>query len=72
VLFAGGGVRGGQAVGATDRQGAYVMQRPVAPGDVAATVYEALGLDPRQKLIAPDGRPIEVLDQGAAIKEFFT
>jgi hypothetical protein len=71
VLFAGGGVRGGQAVGATDRQGAYVKQRPVAPGDVAATVYEALGFDPRQKLIAPDGRPIEVLDQGAAIKELF-
>jgi hypothetical protein len=35
-------------------------------------VYEAVGIDPRQKLIAPDGRPMEILDQGAPVEELLT
>jgi uncharacterized protein (DUF1501 family) len=71
LLFAGAGVRGGQVIGATDRQGAYATRRPVAPADVACTVYDALGIDPRKTLRAPDGRPIEILDQGGPIKELW-
>jgi hypothetical protein len=71
LLFAGAGVRGGQVLGATDRQGAYVTRRPVAPADVAYTVYDALGIDPRKTLLAPDGRPIEILDQGEPVKELW-
>jgi uncharacterized protein (DUF1501 family) len=71
LLFAGAGVREGQVVGATDKQGAYVTRRPVAPADVACTVYEALGIEQRKQLRAPDGRPIEILDQGEYIKELF-
>ena len=71
LLFAGAGVRGGQVIGATDKQGAYVTRRPVAPADVACTVYEALGIDPRKYLVAPDGRPIEILDTGENIKELY-
>jgi hypothetical protein len=71
LLFAGAGVRGGQVLGQTDKQGAYVTRRPVAPADVACTVFEALGIDPRKSLLAPDGRPIEVLDQGETIKELY-
>jgi hypothetical protein len=48
-----------------------VTRRPVAPGDVACTIYEALGIDPRKQLIAPDGRPIEILDTGENIKELY-
>ena len=51
-------------IGSTDKQGAYVTRRPVSPADVACTVYEALGIDPRKPLRTPDGRPIEILDQG--------
>ncbi|MFQ3594040.1 MAG: DUF1501 domain-containing protein [Gemmataceae bacterium] len=71
LLFAGGGVRPGLVLGATDKQGAYVTRRPVPPADVAYTILESLGIDPRKMLQSPDGRPIEILDQGETIKELF-
>ena len=71
LLFAGAGVRGGQVIGQTDKQGAYVTRRPVAPADVACTVYEALGIDPHKALVAPDGRPVEILDKGETVKELY-
>jgi uncharacterized protein (DUF1501 family) len=71
LLFAGAGVRGGQVIGQTDRQGGSVTRRPVAPADVACTVYEALGIDPRKPLVTPDGRPVEILDGGSTVKELF-
>jgi uncharacterized protein (DUF1501 family) len=71
LLFAGAGLREGQVLGATDKQGAYVTRRPVAPADVACTVFEALGIDPRKQLLTPDGRPVEILDKGETVKELF-
>jgi hypothetical protein len=71
LLFAGAGVKGGNVVGATDKQGAHVTRRPVAPADVAWTVYEALGIGPQKHLMTPDGRPIEILDGGETVKELF-
>jgi uncharacterized protein (DUF1501 family) len=71
LLFAGAGVKGGQVIGATDKQGGYVTKRPVAPADVACTIYECVGIDPRKQLTAPDGRPVEILDKGEAVDELF-
>jgi uncharacterized protein (DUF1501 family) len=71
LLFAGCGVRGGLVLGATDKQGAYVTRRPVAPADVACTIFETLGIDPHKMLPAPDGRPQEVLDKGETVRELF-
>jgi hypothetical protein len=71
LLFAGAGVHRGQVIGSTDRQGAYVTRRPVAPADVACTVYEALGIDPHRWLMHPEGRPVEILDRGEPIRELF-
>jgi uncharacterized protein (DUF1501 family) len=71
LLFAGASVKRGFVLGSTDRLGAYATRRPVAPADVACTVYEALGIDPRKALRAPDGRPIEILDQGENVRELF-
>jgi hypothetical protein len=71
LLFAGAGVKCGNVVGATDKQGAYVTRRPVAPADVACTVYESLGIDPHGHLMTPDGRPVEILDGGETVKELF-
>ncbi len=71
LLFAGAGVRGGQVIGATDRRGAYVTRRPVAPADVAYTIYEAVGVDPHRWLMHPEGRPIEILDRGEPVRELF-
>ena len=71
LLFAGAGVRGGQVIGATDRQGVYVTRQPVAPADVAWTIYEAVGVDPQRWLMHPEGRPVQILDQGETIRELF-
>jgi uncharacterized protein (DUF1501 family) len=71
LLFAGAGVKPGLVLGATDKQGAYVTRRPVAPGDVACTLFESLGIDSRKMLKSPDGRPIEILDKGETVKELF-
>jgi hypothetical protein len=71
LLFAGAGVARGRVVGSTDKQGAYVTRRPVAPADVACTVFESLGIDPRKQLRTPDGRPVEILDQGETVRELF-
>jgi uncharacterized protein (DUF1501 family) len=71
LLFAGAGVRPGNVIGATDKQGAYVTKRPVSPADVASTVFDSLGIDPHRQLVTPDGRPVEILDQGEVVKELF-
>ncbi|MCI0701042.1 MAG: DUF1501 domain-containing protein [Planctomycetia bacterium] len=71
LLFAGAGVKPGLVLGKTDKHGAFPTQRPVSPADVAYTILDALGIDPRKHLIAPDGRPIEILDQGETVKELF-
>jgi hypothetical protein len=71
LLFAGAGVKRGFVLGKTDKQGAYTTQRPVSPADVAYTMLDSLGIDPRKLLTTPDGRPIEILDQGETVKELF-
>jgi hypothetical protein len=72
LLFAGAGVKPGFVLGRTDRQGAFTTQRPVAPADVASTIYDALGIDPHKQLYTPDGRPVEVLDGGEPVRELFS
>lgn len=71
MLFAGAGVRGGTIIGATDKEGAFVTDRPCRPADVAWTIYDALGIDPKKELHMPDGRPIQILDQGSRINELY-
>jgi uncharacterized protein (DUF1501 family) len=70
VLFAGGGVRGGQVYGQTDRFGEYPSEKPLTPSDVTRTVYHAMGID---DLTAVDreGRPFQLLDKGRALTELF-
>ena len=71
LLFAGAGVKPGFILGATDKLGAFVTRRPVSPADVACTIFESLGIDPRKQLLSPDGRPIEILDQGEPVRELY-
>ncbi len=71
LLFAGAGVKPGQVIGATDETGSYVTKRPFAPADVAATIFTALGIDPRKQIHTPDGRPLEILDEGRAIEDLY-
>ena len=70
--FAGGGVRGGRVVGASDPIGGFPAERPVRPGDLVATVFHSLGFDHAAHLPGPGGRPFPLTDLGTEpIKELF-
>ncbi|MCA9059478.1 MAG: DUF1501 domain-containing protein [Planctomycetaceae bacterium] len=66
-LMAGGGIRGGQVIGATDRRGGEIAERPLGPGDLAATLFTHLGIDPRSHWISPSGRPTPLVEAGEPI-----
>jgi hypothetical protein len=70
VLFAGGGVRGGQVYGSSDRVGAYPADHPVSPEDVALTVFHAMGV-PQREALDREGRPFPLLPDGAPILGLF-
>ncbi len=70
VAFSGGGVRGGQVYGRSDRVAAYPTENPVSPEDVLATMYHALGIRPDAEVHDREGRPVRVCD-GRAITQLF-
>jgi uncharacterized protein (DUF1501 family) len=70
VLMAGGGIRGGQTFGTSDRFGEYPADHPVSPADIAKTVYHAAGINDLQARDA-QGRPYNLLDEGNAITQLF-
>ncbi|MFN0055614.1 MAG: DUF1501 domain-containing protein [Planctomycetales bacterium] len=57
VLMAGGGLRTGQVIGASDKQGAYPLSEPIDPVDIHATIYHALGIDPNREIHDQFQRP---------------
>jgi uncharacterized protein (DUF1501 family) len=63
ALLAGGGMKTGQVIGATDRQGGRVVSRPVHTGEIFAALYRNCGLDPA-RLVSTDlsGRPRNLVD----------
>jgi hypothetical protein len=65
VALGGGGIRGGQAVGRTSKDGLAVEDRPVSVPDLMATVCLALGLDPRKQNASNVNRPIRLADPAA-------
>jgi len=68
VVMAGGGVRGGQLIGESDRTGAYPKEQPVTPADVHATVFAALGYHPDEtSYLTTEGRPYP-LSEGTPIR----
>ena len=71
VALAGGGVRGGQVIGQSDKMGAYPASQAYTPADLAATIYQALGIDPATELHDRLGRPIK-LCEGESITRLFT
>ena len=69
VAMAGGGLRMGQAIGASDPNGEYPVVRPYRPGDVLATMYQVLGINPETEIQDREGRPMRILPEGAPIPE---
>ena len=64
MVMAGGGLRHGQVIGSTDRHGYDIASRPVSPADLAATVYQHLGIDLDSQWTDRQGRPVAVVTQG--------
>jgi uncharacterized protein (DUF1501 family) len=60
AVLAGGGIRGGQVYGASDKHAAYPTLHPVTPEDLLATIYYALGLPPETEIFDPQGRPLRI------------
>jgi uncharacterized protein (DUF1501 family) len=60
ALLAGGGIRGGIVLGASDKHAAYPIADPVDPTDIQATIYHCLGMNPRQHIYDELQRPFEI------------
>ncbi len=67
--LSGGGVRVGQVIGATDKDGVDVTDRPVGVQDLFVTFCEVLGIDPREEYVTNDDRPIKIVEGGTRIPE---
>lgn len=68
-LLAGGGIRGGQVVGASDAKGEGPLNRAIAPDDVATTFYGLLGIDARKEYLTPSGRPVMIVRNGEILRD---
>lgn len=65
AVLAGGGIRGGQVIGATDKAGAEIVDRPVTIPDLVSTLLLSLGIDPENQVMSNVGRPIPLADSEA-------
>jgi hypothetical protein len=77
MALGGGGIRGGQVIGASDDRGAYLSEgRRITIGDLFATVYKALGIDWHKEYMHPIGRPVKIANSvddhtGEPVSELF-
>lgn len=68
-ILAGGGMKMGQVIGASDPQAGAAAERQVTPRDVLATIYTALGIDPHASFLDYSNRPVPLIHDGAPISE---
>ncbi len=71
IFLAGGGLRMGQVIGATDRRGEEPSERPVTPNDFQATLYRYLGIPADLTFNDFSGRPVPICPTGEPIAELF-
>lgn len=71
VALAGGGLKSGQVIGATDDLGKKVVKDPVSVADLHATIHCALGIDPSKELYTPQERPVPITDGGKPVGRLF-
>jgi hypothetical protein len=69
MALAGGGLRHGQVIGATEHDGGQIKERPVTPGDLAATIYHHMGVPLDTMYLDTSGRPRAVVEDGDVIRE---
>lgn len=72
VMMGCGGMKMGQVIGRSSKNGETVIERPISPQDVAATIYRHLGIDPQRVMLRDRlDRPLPLLDTGEAVSELF-
>ena len=71
AVFAGGGVRGGQVIGKSDKDGGYPASTSYHPNDIGATIYHTLGVDPTSTIVDEQDRPIH-LNHGKRLDVLYT
>src|SRR5262245_15150716 len=69
VLIGGGGLKGGQAIGASNAKGEFPAADPFKPADVLATIYKVMGVDLETHFINRAGRPVSINNYGTPIKQ---
>jgi uncharacterized protein (DUF1501 family) len=69
VALGGGGIKGGQVVGTSDAWAQEPADNPYGPEDLAATMYHLLGINPKDELVTPEGRPVAISNSGRIIRE---
>ena len=71
TALSGAGVRGGQVIGATDRDGMKVTDRPVSVQDLFVSFCHVLGMNPHDEYVTSDDRPLKLVEGGTLVKELF-
>lgn len=69
ILYAGGGLKMGQAIGATNAHAEYPTSKPYSVGCVLSTMYHCLGIDHKHVFYDPANRPLPILNEGEPIEE---
>lgn len=71
AVLAGAGIQGGRVIGKTDARGVDIVERPIEVPDLFCTFCQALGINPRTENQSNVGRPIQIVEHGAAVRELF-
>jgi hypothetical protein len=69
IMLIGGGIKSGFIYGASDRIGALPIENPVSPGDIVATMYRLLGIDPKKQIYDALNRPHQLVPKGRVVQE---
>ena len=69
ILLAGGGIKPGRVIGATNSKGERPAADPVGPEDLSATMYSLLGIDGKDEFYTPEGRPVKIVNDGRVLTE---
>jgi uncharacterized protein (DUF1501 family) len=67
LILGGGGIQGGRVIGASDALAEKPATDPVTPEDLAATLFQRLGINPADEFYGPDGRPHQIVNGGRII-----
>jgi uncharacterized protein (DUF1501 family) len=69
VMLGGGGIKGGRVIGASSARAERPASDPYGPEDLAATIFNQFGIDPKTEFHTPDGRPVAIVNNGRIIND---